>query len=78
MQGGFIAIAVGAFLDFAVKTGPVKVGVNLHTLGVILMTVGTLAVVLPVISNAVLGVRRQRTIVEEDEGYGLHREDTFL
>jgi uncharacterized membrane protein len=76
MQGGFIAMAVGAFLDFAVKTGPVTVGVNLHTLGVILMTVGTLAVVLPVISNAALGIRRQRTIVEED-GWGPYREDTF-
>lgn len=70
-------MAVGAFLDFAVKTGPL-VGVDLHTLGVILMTVGTLAVMLPVVSNAALGIRRQRTIVEEDEGYGLYRENTLL
>jgi hypothetical protein len=75
MPGGYIAIAVGAFLDFAVKTSPVELGINFHTLGIILMTVGLLAVILPVVSSVALGFRRQRTIVEEDDDYGLRRED---
>jgi hypothetical protein len=77
MRGGFVAIAAGAILDFAMKTSPI-LGINLHTLGIILMTVGTLAVVLPVVNNVALGLSRCRTIVEDDEGYVVRREDTLL
>jgi hypothetical protein len=75
MPGGYIAIAVGAFLDFALKASPVELGINFHTLGVILITVGSLSVLLPLIGNTTVGLRRQRTIIEEDDGYGLRRGD---
>jgi hypothetical protein len=73
MPGGYIAIAVGAFLDFAVKASPVILGINFHTLGFILIFVGSLSVFLPVISNVTVGLRRQRTIIEDDAGYGHRR-----
>jgi hypothetical protein len=73
MPGGYIAIAVGAFLDFAVKANPVELGINFHTLGVILITVGSLSVIMPLISNMTLGFHR-RTIIEDD-GYGLPEDD---
>jgi hypothetical protein len=74
MPGGYIAIAVGAFLDFAVKVNPVELGINFHTLGVILIAVGSLSVIMPLISNMTLGFRR-RTIIEDDVGYGLPEND---
>jgi hypothetical protein len=75
VPGGYIAIAVGAFLDFAVKASPVILGINFRTLGFILISVGSLSVFLPVISNMTVGLRRQRTIIEDDGGYGLRRGD---
>jgi hypothetical protein len=74
MPGGYIAIAVGAFLDFAVKVNPVELGINFHTLGVILITVGSLSVLMPLISNMTLGFHR-RTVTEDDLGYGLTEDD---
>ncbi len=81
MPGGYIAIAVGAFLDFALKVHRVVLGINFHTLGAILIIVGSLSVILPVISSMELGSRRRRTVIEndvaylrrDDEGYGLRR-----
>ena len=81
MPGGYIAIAVGAFLDFAVKAHGVALGINFHTLGAILIIVGSLSVVVPLVGT--LGARRQRTIIEdevryvpEDDGsYGSRRGD---
>ena len=70
MPGGYIAIAVGAFLDFAVKASPV-------ILGVILIAVGSLSVFLPVISNVTVGLRQRRTIIEDDGGYGHRRGETI-
>jgi hypothetical protein len=82
MPGGYIAIAVGAFLDFAVKARLVELGINFHTLGAILIIVGSLSVIVPLLSSMGLGSRRQRTIVEDDVrvrkvdgGYGLRRGD---
>jgi hypothetical protein len=77
MPGGYIAIAVGAFLDFAIKASPVILGINFRTLGFILISVGSLSVFLPVISNVTVGLRRQRTIIEEDGGYGHRRGETI-
>jgi len=77
VPGGYIAIAVGAFLDFALKVSPVLLGINLHTLGIILISVGFLSVFLPVISNMTVGLRRQRTIIEDDGGYGLRRGESL-
>ena len=84
MPGGYIAIAVGAFLDFALKAHRVELGINFHTLGAILIIVGSLSVILPVISSMELGTRRERTIIEkpvryvrqDDGGYGLRRGNT--
>jgi hypothetical protein len=77
MPGGYIAIAVGAFLDFAVKASPVILGVNFRTLGFILIAVGSLSVFLPVISNVTVGLRQRRTIIEDDGGYGHRRGETI-
>jgi hypothetical protein len=81
MPGGYIAIAVGAFLDFALKAHRVVLGINFHTLGAILMIVGSLSVIVPLIGT--MGSRRERTIVkddvrfirEDDGGYGYRRGD---
>ena len=83
MPGGYIAIAVGAFLDFAVKARLIELGINFHTLGAILIIVGSLSVIVPLLSSMGLGSRRPRTIVEDDVryvreddgGYGLRRGD---
>jgi hypothetical protein len=83
MPGGYIAIAVGAFLDFALQVHRIFLGINFHTLGAILIIVGSLSVILPVISSTELVSRRRRTIVEkpvryvrhDDGGYGLRRGD---
>lgn len=67
-------IAVGAILDFAVKVN--TNGVNLHTIGAILMIVGAVGVILSMIfwsswggfgnrEVAVDGPRRRR-VIEED------------
>jgi len=77
MPGGYVAIAVGAFLDFAVKASPVLLGINFRTLGLILISVGSLSVFLPVISDVTVGLRRQRTIIEDDGGYGHRRGDVI-
>jgi hypothetical protein len=81
MPGGYIAIGIGAFLDFALKAHGIVLGINLHALGAILIIVGSLSVILPVISSMELRSRRQRTIIEKpvryvrqrDDGYGLRR-----
>jgi hypothetical protein len=75
MPGGYIAIAVGAFLDFAVRSSLVVLGINFRIVGVILISVGCLSVFLPVISNVTVGLRRQRTIIEDDGGHGVRRGD---
>jgi hypothetical protein len=78
MPGGYIAIAVGAFLDFAVRGWPRILGVNFHTLGLILISVGCLSVFLPAISNLTVGLRRKRTIIEDDGGYGHRRGEAIF
>jgi hypothetical protein len=77
MPGGYIAIAVGAFLDFAVKASLVILGINFRTVGFILISVGCLSVFLPVISNVTVGLRRQRTIIEDDGGHD-HRRGNII
>ena len=68
-------IAVGAILDFAVKVN--TNGVNLHTIGAILMIVGAVGVILSMIfwsswggfgnrEVAVDGAPRRRRVIEED------------
>jgi hypothetical protein len=78
MPGGYIAIAIGAFLDFAVRSSLVVLGIDFRIVGVILISVGCLSVFLPVISNVTVGLRRQRTIIEDDgghRGHGVRRGD---
>jgi hypothetical protein len=75
MPGGYFAIAIGAFLDFAVRSSLVVLGINFRIVGVILISVGCLSVFLPVISNVTVGLRRQRTIIEDDGGHGARRGD---
>ena len=57
MVGGVVVSvlvgAVGAILDFAVTESPYQHGVNLNTVGVILMIVGAVGVVLSVVFGMV-------------------------
>jgi hypothetical protein len=71
-------IAVGAILDFAVTVNTNSHGVNLHTIGAILMIVGAIGVVLSLIFWSSWGgfggrevayeggAPRRRRVIEED------------
>lgn len=84
MIGGFIAslivFAVGAILDFAVVVSPYQHGFNIRTVGVILMIIGAVGGVFCLVGLAVAGSgwRRRRTVVEDDRGNVVRREDTYI
>jgi hypothetical protein len=67
-----VIFAVGAVLDFAITVSPDQHGVNLNTIGVILMIVGGVGFVLSLVLWATGGVagwrgsRRRTTVVEDD------------
>ena len=69
-----VLLAVGAILRFAVSV--TTTGFNLHTIGLILMIVGALALVLPSVfwsswggfSGASGGYRRQRRVTQDGAG----------
>jgi uncharacterized membrane protein len=83
MIGGFVAslivFAVGAILDFAVTVSPYQHGFDIRTVGVILMIVGAVGGLFSVIAMVSGGGwnRRRRTIIEDDRGNILRREDTY-
>lgn len=63
---GIFLIAVGVILRFAIATVSTH-GINLHTIGVILMIVGVLGVVLWLIVWAPRGIRsRSRRVYRDD------------
>lgn len=86
MIGGFVAslivFAVGAILDFAVTVSPYQHGFNIQTVGVILMIVGAIAGIFCLVGMIVTGNaggwRRRRTVVEDDRGNVVRREDTYI
>ena len=68
---GIVLVAVGAILDFAVTT--TTSGFNIHTIGVILMVVGIIAIVLSMVFWSSWGgfgggYRRQRRVVNDGAG----------
>ena len=83
MIGGFVAslvvFAVGAVLDFAVAS-PYQHGVDLKTVGIILMIVGAVGAVVSLAALALGGAgwRKHRTVVEDSNGNVVRREDTYL
>ena len=84
MIGGFVAslvvFAVGAILDFAVTTSPYQHGLNIRTIGVILMIVGAVGAVIALAALAFGGGawRKHRTVVDDGRGNVVRREDTYL
>jgi hypothetical protein len=61
---GIFLVAVGAILAFAVNVDTASAGVNLHTIGLILLAVGALGIVLSLVfwsSWAGPGYFRRRT-----------------
>ncbi len=83
MAGGLvvsiIAFGVGAVLDFAVTTNPDQHGVNLNTVGVILMIVGAVGAVLSIVAGIVgYGPRRHRTTIDDGQGNVVRRDETYL
>ncbi|MFZ0664407.1 MAG: hypothetical protein WAM97_01535 [Acidimicrobiales bacterium] len=75
-----IAFAVGAILDFAVTASPYQHGLNIRTVGVILMIVGAVGFVLSIAAGAMWGngPRRHRTVVDDGQGNVVRREDTYI
>lgn len=83
MIGSFVAslivFTVGAVLDFAVTTSPYQHGVNIRTVGLILMIVGAIGAVVSLASFAFSGRRRRRTVVQDGRGNVIRREeDSYL
>jgi hypothetical protein len=78
MIGGFvfslIVFAVGAVLDFALTASPYQHGVNIQTVGLILMIVGAIGAVLSLLA-LVVGGRRRRVVVRDANGTVLRREE---
>lgn len=83
MIGGFVAslvvFAVGAILDFAVTVSPYQHGFDIRTVGLILMIVGAVAAAFCLVGLVVTGgvARRRRTVVEDERGNVVRREDTY-
>ena len=75
-------IAIGAILDFAVTINTTDHGVNLNTVGLILMIDGAVGLVLSLAfwgggAAGWYGPRRRRTIVDDGRGNVVRREDTY-
>jgi hypothetical protein len=71
--------AVGAILDFAVVESPYQHGLNLNTVGLILMIVGAVGLVLSVafgIGGG--GFHRHRTVIDDGNGHIVRREDSYV
>ena len=82
MIGGFVAsllaFAVGAILDFAVTVSPYQHGLNIHTVGLILMIVGAVGGAVSLLALALgSGGRRRKTIVQDSSGNVVQREDIY-
>ena len=73
-----VAFAVGAILDFALTESPYQHGFNIQTVGVILMIVGAVGAALSLIGMLVSGFHRHRTVVDDDRGNVVRRDDTYI
>jgi hypothetical protein len=71
--------AVGAILDFAAVESPYQHGLNLNTVGLILMIVGAVGLVLSVVSGlGGGGFHRHRTVIDDGNGHVVRREDSYV
>jgi hypothetical protein len=79
LVASLMVFAVGAILDFAMTASPNQHGVNLNTVGVILMIVGVIGAVgsLAVFGFGSGGIHRHSTLVEDGHGNVARREDTY-
>jgi hypothetical protein len=72
--------AIGAILDFAVTVSPYQHGFNINVVGVILMIVGAIGLVLSLLVFGVArqgfwGPSRRRTVIQDNRGNVVRRED---
>lgn len=75
-----VLLAVGAVLDFAVTVSPYQHGLNINTVGVILMIVGAVGLILSLMLWGLgdwNGPRRHRTIIDDGRGNVVRREDQY-
>jgi hypothetical protein len=77
LVASIIAFTVGAILRFAVTVSTYQSGVNVHTVGVILMIVGAVGAVLSLIAMVLTGTGRRRTVVDDGRGNVVRREETY-
>lgn len=78
LVASIVAFAVGAILDFALTESPYQHGFNIQTVGVILMIVGAVGAVLSLIGMLGSGFHRHRTVVDDDRGNVVRRDDTYI
>ena len=79
LVGSLLVFAVGAILDFAITVSPNQHGVNLNTVGVILMIVGMVGGVasLLIFSLGSGGTHRHRTVIDDGSGNVMRKEETY-
>jgi len=78
LAASLVVIAVGAILDFAVTVNPYQHGVNINTVGLILLIIGAVGALASIIMFGWgSGLRRHRTVVDDGRGNIVQREDTF-
>lgn len=85
MVGGAIVSiligGVGAILNYAVVVSPVQHGFNINTVGVILMVVGAVGLALSLIYGLMVGgpgYHRHHTVVTDDNGRVVRRDDSYV
>ena len=73
LGAGILCLAAGAIITFAINVNANGSGIDLHTIGIILMVIGALAIVLSLIfwsswagPGYYAGGRRSRTTVVDD------------
>jgi len=78
LAASLLIVAVGAILEFAVTVSPLQHGVNLNTVGMILLIIGAIGAVASVITMGWgSDIHRHRTVVDDGTGNVIRREDTY-
>jgi hypothetical protein len=80
LVGSLLVFAVGAILDFAITASPNQHGVNLNTVGVILMIVGVVGALGSLLFFSLAsggGTHRHRTLIDDGNGNVVRREETY-
>jgi hypothetical protein len=78
LAASLLIVAVGAILEFAVTVSPYQHGLNLNTVGMILLIIGAIGALASV---AMYGwgsdMHRHRTVVDDGRGNIVRREETY-